>query len=138
MVIRSLAVLLAALALAGPAGSTLSPAAVVRAWSKALNRNDNEAAANLFAANAVVIQPGYRLVLKTHKLAVIWNSGLPCSGTITSLRVVGTAVTANFRLGERPKHKCDAPGQAAAALFRVRKGKIIFWQQVPPVTQPVA
>jgi limonene-1,2-epoxide hydrolase len=135
---RPLVVLLAALALAAPAGSALSPAAVVRAWSKALNRNDNEAAANLFAANAVVVQPGYRLVLKTHKLAVIWNSGLPCAGTITSIRVVGTSVTANFRLGERPKHKCDAPGQPAAALFRVRQGKITFWQQVPPVTQPVA
>jgi limonene-1,2-epoxide hydrolase len=135
---RGLLVVIAALALAVPAGSTLSPAAVVRAWSKALNRNDNEAAANLFAPNAVVVQPGYRVVLKTHKSAVVWNNLLPCAGHITSLRVNGTAVTANFILGERPKHKCDGPGQAAAALFRVRKGKIVLWQQVPPVSQPVA
>ena len=134
----ALAVVFVALALAGPAGSTLSPAAVVRAWSKALNRNDNEAAASLFAPGAVVLQPGYKIVLKTHRSAVVWNNLLPCAGKITSLRVIGTAVTANFVLGERPKHKCDAPGRAAAALFRIRKGKITLWQQVPPVTQPVA
>jgi limonene-1,2-epoxide hydrolase len=135
---RALLVAVAALVIAVPAGSTLSPAAVVRAWSKALNRNDNEAAANLFAANAVVTQPGYRVVLKTHKSAVVWNNLLPCAGHITSLLVNGTSVTANFILGERPKHKCDAPGRAAAAVFRIRKGKIVLWRQVPPVSQPVA
>jgi len=135
---RMFLVAVAALIIAVPAGSTLSPAAVVRAWSKALNRNDNEAAANLFAPNAVVIQPGYRVVLKTHKSAVLWNKLLPCAGHITSLGVNGTTVTANFILGERPKHKCDGPGQAAAAVFRIRKGKIVLWQQVAPVSQPVA
>jgi limonene-1,2-epoxide hydrolase len=135
---RALLMAVAALVIAVPAGSTLSPAAVVRAWSKALNRNDNEAAANLFAPNAVVTQPGYRVVLKTHKSAVVWNNLLPCSGHITSLLVNGTSVTANFTLGERPKHKCDAPGRAAAAVFRIHNGKIVLWRQVPPVSQPVA
>jgi limonene-1,2-epoxide hydrolase len=135
---RVLLLAVAALALAVPVGAALSPAAVVRGWSKALNRNDNEAAANLFAPNAVVIQPGYRLVLKTHRLAVLWNKGLPCAGRITSLRVTGTAVRADFVLGERPMHKCDGPGQPAAALFRIRNGKIVLWQQVPPSSQPVA
>jgi limonene-1,2-epoxide hydrolase len=122
------------LALAGPAGSTLSPAAVVRAWSSALNRNDNEAAANLFARNAVVSQPGYVYVLRTHKLAVEWNSGFPCAGHITSLRVNGNAVRAEFVLGQRPKHHCAGPGQAAAVLFHVRDGKITRWQEVAPAT----
>jgi hypothetical protein len=135
---RRLIVLFAFLALAAPAGSILSPAAVVRAWSKALNRNDNEAAGSLFAPNAIVTQPGYRLILKTHKLAVEWNSGLPCSGTITFLEVKGNTVRANFLLGQRPKHKCDAPRTPAAALFRIRNGKITFWQQIPPLSSPTA
>jgi hypothetical protein len=135
---RALLLVVAALAFAVPAGSTLSPTAVVRAWSSALNRNDNEAAANLFAPNAVVIQPGYRLVLKTHRLALLWNKALPCAGRITSLRATGTVVRADFVLGQRPKHRCDGPGHPAAALFRIRNGKIVLWQQVPPSSQPVA
>ena len=43
-----------ALALVAAAPAARSPAVVVRAWSAALNRGDNEAAANLFAKNAVV------------------------------------------------------------------------------------
>jgi hypothetical protein len=34
------------------------PVAIVRAWSQALNTNDNEAAAELFAPGARVVQPG--------------------------------------------------------------------------------
>ena len=135
---RTLVVLLVFLTPVAPAASSLSPAAVVRAWSKALNRNDNDAAGSLFAPNAVVTQPGYRLILKTHKLAVEWNSGLPCSGTITFLKVTGNTVRANFLLGQRPKHKCDAPRTIAAALFRIRNGKITFWEQIPPLSAPTA
>jgi hypothetical protein len=110
---------------------------VVRAWSAALNRNDNEAAGSLFARNAIVTQPGYRLVLRTHRQAVEWNGGFPCSGKITYLKAKGASVHAEFLLGERPKHKCDGPGQTAAVEFTVRNGKITFWKQVP-VVQPVA
>jgi len=130
---RVLAVLLLFLALVGSAGSTLTPAAVVRAWSSALNRNDNEAAANLFARNAVVSQPGYVYVLKTHKQAVDWNSGFPCAGHIASLHVSGASVRADLVLGQRPKHKCGGPGEPAAVLFKVRDGKIVRWQEVAPV-----
>jgi hypothetical protein len=130
---RALVLVLLFLAFPGSASSTLSPSTVVRAWSSALNRNDNEAAANLFARNAVVSQPGYVYVLKTHKMAVDWNSGFPCAGRITSLRVNGNAVRADFVLGQRPEHRCGGPGEAAAVLFRVRDGKITRWQEVSPV-----
>ena len=48
---------------AGTAATVRSPAAVVRAWSAALARDDNQAAANLFARTAVVVQNGLALVL---------------------------------------------------------------------------
>ena len=45
---------------------------------------------------------------------------------------------ATFVLGQRPKHRCDAPGQKAAALFVIRNGKIVLWKQVPVPQLPTA
>ncbi len=110
---------------------SLGPAAVVRAWSAALNRGDNEAAANLFAKNAVVVQNGLELHLTTHHLAVLWNEGLPCTGRIVKITVKGDLADATFVLGNRKTSRCDAPGQKARAAFRVKRGKIVFWVQLP-------
>jgi limonene-1,2-epoxide hydrolase len=132
------AVLVVAVASSGAATAahaTASPEAVARAWSKALNRNDNVAAANLFALNAHVVQPGIDGRLKTHALAVLFNASLPCAGRVTAVTVHGTHAVAVFVLAERPKHHCDAPGAKAAALFVVEHGKITLWQQVA-VPQP--
>jgi hypothetical protein len=114
------------------------PPAIVRAWSRALNANDNEAAAALFARGARVVQPGVDVRL-TPKLALAFNASLPCGGRIIRLRQHGERVVATFLLTERPGHRCDGPGQKAAALFVVRRGSIVRWQQVPvPATQPPA
>jgi limonene-1,2-epoxide hydrolase len=125
--------LLAAAALLVPAAATArpTPAAVVRAWSAALNRSDNQAAADLFAKNAVVVQNGLRLVLSTHRLAVLWNEGLPCAGHILKLTVTQGIVDAIFRLGGRKGITCDAPGIKARAAFKIRNGKIVYWIQLP-------
>ena len=116
-----------------------SPPAVVRQWSRALNVNDNEAAAALFARGARVVQPGVD-VRVSPRLALAFNASLPCGGKIVALQRHGNRVVATFLLRERPKHRCDAPGQKAAALFVVRNGSIVRWQQVavPPPTQPPA
>jgi hypothetical protein len=118
-----------------------APPAIIRQWSRALNANDNEAAAALFARGARVVQPGVDVRL-TPRLAVAFNASLPCGGTITRLQRSRNRVVATFLLGERPKHRCDAPGQKAAALFVVRNGLIVLWQQVAvppaPKKQPPA
>jgi hypothetical protein len=123
-----------ALAAAGTAQAAATPAQVARAWSKALNANDNVGAAKLFAHNARVIQPGVDVRLNSRGLAVAFNNSLPCAGRIVAITVKGNTVTATFVLGQRPKHRCDAPGAKAAAVFLVRSGKIVRWQQVavPP------
>ena len=123
-----------ALAAAGTAQAAATPAQVVRAWSEALNANHNIAAANLFAHNARVIQPGVDGLLRSHAIAVLFNASLPCSGHIVAMTVKGDRATATFVLGERPKHRCDAPGAKAAAVFTVRNGKIVQWQQIPVPT----
>ena len=114
-----------------------SPPAIVRAWSRDLNTNDNQAAAALFARGARVIQPGVDVRL-TPKLALAFNESLPCGGRITRLHRTGDHVTATFVLTERPGHRCDGPRQKAAALFVVRNGLIVRWQQVavPPDAPP--
>jgi limonene-1,2-epoxide hydrolase len=119
-----------AVAAVSPAQAAETPAAVVRQWSAALNRNDNEHAAQLFARGARVVQPGVDVRLVSHKLAVAFNNALPCAGRIVAIDVRGNRATATFVLGQRPKHRCDGPGQKAAALFVVRNGKIVRWEQV--------
>jgi limonene-1,2-epoxide hydrolase len=124
---------------AGPAAAAGKPRDVVRAWSAALNANDNEHAARLFAPNARVIQPGIDVPLTSHRLAVAFNDSLPCAGKIVAIAVAGNRATATFVLGKRPKHTCDAPGAKAAALFVVRRGKIVRWEQVAvPDGKPTA
>ena len=137
---RRLIVTAAVLAVAAvsSAQAATSPEAVARAWSRALNANDNERAAWLFAPNARVIQPGVDVRLTTHKLAVAFNNALPCAGRITTITVNGERATATFILGTRPKHLCGGLGQKAAALFFVHNGKIVRWQQVVVPQGPTA
>jgi hypothetical protein len=134
------AALLALVAPGAQAAKPLSPAQVVRAWSRALNASDDKTAGSLFALRAIAIQGGFVVRLNTAKSAVVWNSGLPCSGRIVRLRrLTGDVVKATFVLGHRRGHRCDAPGQLAAAQFTVVKGKITRWEQVAPdVNVPVA
>jgi hypothetical protein len=122
---------LAAVLVLSASAQPASPAQVVRAWSHALNTNRNEAAARLFAPNAEIVQGPLDVRLTTHALAVGFNASLPCAGRIVRLTVKGEVATAVFVLGERPRHRCDAPGQKAAARFHVHNGKIVRWEQIP-------
>ena len=120
----------------GCGAGTSSPESVVRAWSRALNAGDDDGAADLFARGAEVVQGDRVLHLHTHAEARDFNRALPCSGRIVALAVHGDEVKATFVLGDRPSSICDGPGEKAAALFRIRGGKIVLWHQVavPPET----
>jgi limonene-1,2-epoxide hydrolase len=137
---RAAIVAMAAVVLSGSQAAAkarpATPAAVVRAWSAALERDDNEAAASLFAKNAVVSQNGLSLVLFSHRIAVLWNSGLPCTGRIVRITVKKNVADAIFVLGNRHSSKCDAPGARARAAFTVRNGKIVRWAQLPVQSKP--
>ena len=135
------AVLLAAAVLAATAGCGGSPPStesVVRAWSQALNSEDNERAADLFAPNAEIVQGDTVTTLRTHRDAVRWNSSLPCSGRIVSITTKGQTATATFALGNRQHSRCDGPGERATAIFRVVKGKIVLWHQTEAAGPPAS
>jgi limonene-1,2-epoxide hydrolase len=128
--------LVLAAAATGCGSSQPSPESVVRAWSQALNSEDNQGAANLFAPGAEVVQGDRVVTLRTHAQAVEWNSALPCSGRIVSIKSTAHTATATFELGDRSHSHCDGPGERATAIFRVVKGKIVLWHQTPRPTTP--
>jgi limonene-1,2-epoxide hydrolase len=134
-----LACAVAAALVAGCGGSQPSAESVVRAWSHALNQDDNQTAAKLFAPNAEVVQGNSVIRLHTEKDAVAWNAALPCSGRILSIHSRGDTATATFLLGDRQHSRCDGPGEHATAIFKVRHGKIVLWHQTgsaPPPPPP--
>jgi limonene-1,2-epoxide hydrolase len=133
--IAALAAVLVAVA-AGCGDSPPSAESVVRAWSQALNTDDNERAADLFARGAEVVQGDTVTTLHTHGEAVAWNSHLPCSGRIVSIKTKGQTATATFELGDRSHSRCDGPGARATAIFRVVKGKIVLWHQTETIGPP--
>jgi hypothetical protein len=102
---------------------------VIRGWSAALNRRDYERAASYFAPGAIVLQD-YVLELRTHKLAVEWNSGLPCRADITFVRAERLTTLAGFHLREGPHGGCKGGG-SAQVRFTIRGGLIQRWQQLP-------
>ena len=127
---------LVAVLLAGCGGGDPSPQSVVRAWSEAVNSEDNEGAARLFAEGARVVQGASVRRLETFAEAQAWNAALPCAGRILSLSERGDTVRATFLLGNRGQTRCDGPGARALALFRVRDGKIVLWHQLEsPIEQ---
>jgi len=125
----SFAALAVIVLLTGCGSGSPSAESVVRAWSAALNQDDNNTAAELFARGAEVVQNGHVLTLRTRHDALAWNTALPCSGRIVSIRSHGETATATFRLGNRPHSQCDGPGQEATAIFKVVRGKIVLWHQ---------
>ena len=70
--------------------------------------------------------------------AEAWNSALPCSGRIVSIKSHGQTARATFVLGDRQHSRCDGPGQRATAIFRVVKGKIVLWHQAGSSALPAA
>jgi hypothetical protein len=109
-------------------------AAVVLRWSQALNANDNAGISRLFKLPALIIQGPYAYKLVNRHQVALWFAGLPCAGHVTRIVFQGRYATAVFKLANRGKTKCDAPGSLAAARFEIVDGKIASWVQVavPP------
>src|SRR5438067_8833657 len=113
-----------------PAKSASRPAdeKVIRGWNKAINAGDYEKAASFFAPKAVVTQD-YVLQFPDHKIAVEWNSGLPCRADITFIRAERATSLAGFHLRTGRSGGCKGGG-SAQVRFTIRGGLIQRWQQI--------
>ena len=112
---------------------------VVRAWSVRLNAYDNAGAAPPWTNVAGRENSRAALRLRTAADIALWHRLLPCAGQIVSITVKGERATAVFVLANGRNRRCDAPGARAAAVFRIRDGKIRSWTQVPvPPQGPTA
>ena len=109
-------------------------ASVILQWSARLNANDNAGIAQLYAVPALIVQGPYAYKLVNRHQIALWYSELPCAGHVTRIIFNGRYATAVFRLANRGKTRCDAPGALAAARFEIVNGKIVSWVQVavPP------
>jgi hypothetical protein len=109
---------------------------VIRGWNRAVNAGDYERAASYFAPKAVVTQD-YVLQFPNHRIAVEWNSGLPCRADITFIRPERATSLAGFHLRKGPRGGCKGGG-SAQVRFTIRNGLIQRWQQLlnPPKQQP--
>ena len=125
-----------AFAVSACGGGDPSAESVVRAWSEAINADDSAGAARLFADGARVVQGGDVRRLDSFAEARAWNASLPCAGRIVRLAERGDTVRVTFVLGRRRRQTaCDAPGERAQALFRVRDGRIVLWHQLDPAVE---
>ena len=116
-----------ALAMAGcGGGSPKTPAEVVRAWSAAFNRGNEEAAAALFGPKAVYVAGDYQAVLRTREQVLAFHREMVWCGPIVRLRAHGDEVEAQFSLASR--RRCERGGRERGSVyFRVRDGKIVFF-----------
>jgi ketosteroid isomerase-like protein len=121
-----------AVAAAGCGGSSdRTPAQVVRAWSAALNRGDEEAASALFGPNAVFVAGDYQTVLRTHADVLAFHQEMVWCGPIVRLAAHGDEVEAQFSLATRPNRHCERGGRERGSVyFRIRDGKIVFFDQI--------
>jgi hypothetical protein len=118
-----------AVAAAGCGGGQTMPEDVVRGWSAAVNRGDDEAAAALFGSRVVFVAGDYRTVLRTRRQAVAFNRALRWCGPIVRLARHENEVIAQFSLGTRGHCHGGGRGRGSVA-FRVRDGKIVFFDQI--------
>jgi hypothetical protein len=115
---------------AGPAQPAPRPGdeKVIRGWNKAVNGGDYQKAASYFARNAIVMQD-YILQFPNHKIAVEWNSGLPCRADITFIKAERATSLAGFHLRTGRSGACKGGG-SAQVRFTIRGGLIQRWQQI--------
>lgn len=115
----------------GEPGET-SEASKIRAWSRALNDGDFDAAASFFATGAVVEQLEEKR-LANRDAAVAFNRSLPCRADVTDVKDEGETYVAAFKLRDGPGGPC---GGAARVRFRFEGGKFAEWRQLSAPASP--
>ena len=112
-------------------GGQKTPEQVVRAWSAAVNRGDEEAAAALFGSKVRFVAGDYQTVLRRRAEVLAFHRTMGWCGPIVRLAQKGDEIVAQFSLVSRPSGHCERGGpERGSVAFRVRDGKIVFFDQI--------
>jgi hypothetical protein len=126
---RVLALALLAVALAGCGGSEPSAEGVVRAWAESIRLGDAEAAAELFAPGAEIVDGERTRVLETEADAIRYARREACAGAVVRIDDEGGA-TVEAEFDVRGATRCEGADRELA-LFRVEDGRITFLHRLP-------
>ena len=113
------------------------PRPVLRGWGAALARNDAERAAGYFTLPAVVTL-GETETLETARQVEAFNAALPCGVELLHVQPDAGFVVGTFELTQRPKHRCDTPGDLIRIAFVLHDRKIAEWRRVRQDVDPAA
>jgi SnoaL-like protein len=110
-------------------------APVIRAWSRALNREDYKRAASYFAPGAIV-QQAEVFSLPDRDAALAFNRSLPCKADITDIKDKGATTLAAFKLRAGAGGSGASCSGVARVRFRLRGGRFVEWRQLPEPPRP--
>jgi hypothetical protein len=110
-------------------------AAVIRAWSRALNGGDYRRAASYFAPGAIVEQVE-EIRVPDRRAAIAFNRSLPCRADITDIEDEGLTTLASFHLREGPGGPGASCDGTARVRFRLHEGRFTEWRQLPEPPAP--
>jgi hypothetical protein len=126
---RAVALAIVAVALAGCGGGEPSAEGVVRAWAESVRLGDAEAAAELFAPGARVVDGERTRVLETEAEAIRYARREACAGAVVRIDDEGGA-TVEAEFDVRGARRCGGADRELA-LFRVEDGRITFLHRLP-------
>jgi hypothetical protein len=104
----------------------------VRDWSRALNAEMYERAADFFILGVIVDQ-GRAIQLITRAQILDFNQGLPCKADVTRVVEEKRDTLASFRLKRGPGGRCHG---TVRVRFTFYGGKFSQWRQLPEQPAP--
>jgi hypothetical protein len=104
----------------------------VRDWSRALNAEMYEQAADFFI-RGVIIDQGQEIQLITRAQILDFNQGLPCKADVTRVVEEKRDTLAYFRLKRGPGGPCHG---VVRVRFTIHGGKFSQFRQLPGQSEP--
>jgi hypothetical protein len=104
----------------------------VRGWSRALNAEKYERAADFFI-RGVIVDQGQEIQLITHAQILDFNQGLPCKADVTRVVEERQYTLAYFKLKRGPGGPCHG---TVRVRFAIHGGKFSQFRQLPGQAEP--
>jgi hypothetical protein len=104
---------------------------LLRAWTRAVQDNDDATAARFFDP-PVLVDAGSVFTLENRSQVVDFNSSLQCALRLHRVEPDGRFLVGTFTLAKRTKHACPSAGRTQKLALAVQDGKIVEWRLMDP------